>query len=241
MRLHLAKVPCDSVQDLEVWQLFAGKGEAGADIWSGDMEMRQPVLTDERCAYKKVHPLFYGSANMSVISRGSVTFNVPLKRYIYASWTEYTFELYESPSPSGPFKLFYAKDFGGYFWNSEKGGGYATTIPSKFTSEDGKTMWVVSSTFAGGAKEYFFGIRKLVVEPFAEGCDAQNVSSGENLAQLPDAVVFNACNHRGNGESGRDGDLQTGGDSWTCEVRTEDFWGYTFASQYAFQSSKIRL
>lgn len=236
VHLYLAKAPYGAVQDLAQWLFFAGRDAQGEDIWSPSMADRAPVLTDERRVYQNVHPMFYGSKDMSVISQGSVTYNQPLDRYVYASWTEYTFELYEAPSPTGPFKLFYTKDFGGYFWNSDKNGGYATTIPSKFISEDGMTMWIISSTFAGGAKEYYFGARKLVVQPFKEGREAENAKGEDNLALVPDATVYNRCNHRGLSESGRDGTPDTWDDSWTGEVCTEDFWGYTFASRYTFNS-----
>ena len=68
--------------------------------------------------------------------------------------------------PYGPFKLFLSKDFGGYPWTGDKHGGYACTIPSKFISEDGREMWVFSATFNGGAQQYRFTGRKLVVDPY---------------------------------------------------------------------------
>ena len=37
-------------------------------------------------------------------------------------------------------------------------------IPSKFISEDGKTMYVQSNTFVGGTHKYAFNLRKLTVE-----------------------------------------------------------------------------
>src|SRR5690606_22514841 len=110
-----------------------------------------------------------------VISQGSVVYNAPLERYIYTSWTEYTFEFYEAPQPWGPWTLFLRKDFGGYPWfgsdsPTPKNGGYATTIPSKFISDDGREMWLQCNWFVGvgsGSPNYHFSLRKLVVEPFA--------------------------------------------------------------------------
>ncbi|HLU23281.1 MAG TPA: hypothetical protein VKZ77_12515 [Bacillaceae bacterium] len=58
-----------------------------------------------------------------------------------------------------------SKDFGEYPWSENKYGGYATVIPSKFISDDGKEMWVNSQTFVGGYHNYRMSFRKLVVTP----------------------------------------------------------------------------
>mgnify|MGYP002580976973 FL=1 len=116
--LYLARVHKDHVMDRTRWEFFTGTGTDGQPGWSGDITQRRAVLHDDRKVYTNMSPAYTGANNMTVISQGSIVYNKPLDRYIYTSWTEYTFEFYESPTPYGPFKLFLSKDFGGYPWTS---------------------------------------------------------------------------------------------------------------------------
>lgn len=162
--LYLARVRRDRILDREAWTFYAGM-EGGAPVFAGEIDRRAPVLVDTR-RVRVTPPEGKGSAiqDMSVISQGGVVYNRPLNRYIYTSWTENTFEFYEAPAPWGPFRLFLSHDFGFYPWTDERYGGYATVIPSKFISTDGKTMYVQSNTFVGGTHKYAFNLRKLTVE-----------------------------------------------------------------------------
>ena len=162
--LYLARVRRDRILDREAWTFYAGM-EGGTPVFAGEIDRRAPVLVDTR-RVRVTPPEDKGSAvqDMSVISQGGVVYNRPLNRYIYTSWTENTFEFYEAPAPWGPFRLFLSHDFGFYPWTDERYGGYATVIPSKFISADGKTMYVQSNTFVGGTHKYAFNLRKLTVE-----------------------------------------------------------------------------
>jgi hypothetical protein len=130
-----------------------------------DIRAKAPVLQEERRVYQKMVG-GVPARNMTVISQGGVVYNKPLNRYLYTSWTEYTFEFYEAPQPWGPWRRFLSKDFGAYPWLPAKNGGYGVTIPSKFISADGKTMYLQSNTFVSGVRNYHYSLRKLVVEPF---------------------------------------------------------------------------
>ncbi len=232
--LYLARVHKDHVMDRSRWEFFAGTDDGGQPLWDADISRRQPVLHDERKVYTNVNPAYSGVSSMTVLSQGSIVYNRPLDRYIYTSWTEYTFEFYESPTPYGPWKLFLQKDFGGYPWTSDKHGGYACTIPSKFISEDGREMWVLSATFNGGAQQYRFTARKLTVEPYdPEG--ASNARSENNLA-LDGAVPYTRCNRYGKGAVLNDGDKTSAEDSWTGENKDEDYWGYTYPDYRNFNA-----
>lgn len=171
--LFLARVPTSSVQDASTWEFYAGApGDAEAS-WTKDIARKQAVLIDER----RQHPLdetagtagqTVGAHNLSVISQGGVTYLPTRDRYIYTSWTELTFEFYESPTPWGPWTLFVSEDFGQYPWTEERFGGYGTTIPSKFVSDDELTMWVQSNVCPcapAGVSSYWFGLRKLELKP----------------------------------------------------------------------------
>ncbi len=160
-KLYLARVPKASILDRSSWEFYSGFKE-DSPIWTSDIKKRVPVLQDDRVLFRDSSS---EPNHLTVLSQGSVVYNEPLNRFLYTSWTEYTFEFYEAAHPWGPWKLFMSKDFGEYPWSNTHNGGYAATIPSKFISSNGKTMYVQSNTFMGGVNNYNFSLRKLVVEP----------------------------------------------------------------------------
>lgn len=168
--VYLGRVPKVSIQDRSAWEFFSGL-DAVEPQWTTEIDDRVAVLHDDRLLYPEAGggtATTVGASNLSVISQGSVVYNEPLDRYIYTSWTELTFEFYESPTPWGPFELFVSKDFGAYPWSLESHGGYGTTIPSKFISEDGREMWLqanVCPCAPAGMSVYDFALRRFTVEP----------------------------------------------------------------------------
>lgn len=216
------------------------------------MDPRQPVLHDARTAYPHLscgrRPGDDPARDVSVISQGGVVYNASLKRYIYTSWTWYTFEFYEAPTPWGPWKLFLHKDSGAeaFYGPSEnsscpgpRNGGYPTTIPSKFISADGKRMWVQSSTwkrwnFACGKPDYSFGLRQLDVAPFVETRPANAPDAEANLAITGQGCVpIEKSDRYGHMAWLRDGDAAHSESSYDCNSdKTEDFWGYVWTRAY---------
>jgi len=153
--LFLARVPVDSVQDASTWEFFTGYSD-NAPTWAADVTAKKPVLVDDRLT----------DHGMSVLSQGGVTYLPKHDRYLYTSWTEYTFEFYEAPAPWGPWTLFESNDFGPYPWEEDRIGGYATTVPSKFVADDEKSMWVQSNVCPcapAGVSSYWFGLRELTL------------------------------------------------------------------------------
>nr|AYQ73474.1 DUF4185 domain-containing protein [Cohnella candidum] len=232
-KLYLARMPKDKIQDVSAWEFYAGnlKGKAK---WTkaGDIASRKPVLQDDRRVY--TDRLTDGLGNMSVISQGSIVYDKPLDRYLYTSWTEFTFEFYEAPKPWGPWKRFYSADFGDYPWTQDKNGGYATVIPSKFINEDGREMWLNANTFVGGVKNYDFSLRKMKVTPYKK-TKATNRKSNDNLA-LPsyDPDVAPYARTMGNGGNAKlnDGKKDESVDSFNGERKPEDWWGYVWPKSY---------
>ena len=152
--LFLARVPVASVQDRSTWEFYSGEPGASEATWAHDIAAKKPVLVDDR---RTAH-------GMSVISQGGVTYLPKHDRYLYTSWTEYTFEFYESPQPWGPWTPVLSEDFGTYPWQADRIGGYATTVPSKFVSDDEKTAWVQSNVCPcapAGVTSYWFGLREM--------------------------------------------------------------------------------
>lgn len=157
--LFLARVPVASVQDRDTWEFYAGDEDNDAPKWTRDITQKLPVLVDER----RVHEELSGTG-MSVLSQGGVTYLPKLDRYVYTSWTEHTFEFYEATNPWGPWTLFHSEDFGAYPWAEDALGGYGTTVPSKFVSEDNLTLWLQSNVCPcapAGVSSYWFGLRPV--------------------------------------------------------------------------------
>jgi len=184
-----------------------------------------------------------GPSNTTVISQGSIVYNAPLDRYLYTSWSEYTFELYEAPKPWGPWKLFSRKDFGGYPWFNQapgcpnpKNGGYGLQIPSKFISADGRRMWMQANWFEGGAScggsNYNFSLRPVEVERYVRTKASNVPDPRDDLARRSTTTPIEKSAHFGNGEYYNDGIRAQSEDSFDWENKPVDFWGYEWPRQY---------
>jgi hypothetical protein len=157
--LYLARIASGhDVQNRSQWEFFAG--DAGNPAWTPDIEGRKPVLVD--CTRR------HGSSSTPgypVIAQGGVVYDASLARYLYTSWSEYTFEFYEAPTPWGPWRRFLSKDFGLPPWTPARHGGYGTSAPSLYVSDDGRTLWVQSSTFSSGVDHYDLALRRVRLVP----------------------------------------------------------------------------
>lgn len=241
-RLYLGRVPCNAVQDRGQWEFFAGV-DRGRPHWSRDIAHKAPVLDDRRREYPTIRNSALNGANLSVISQGGVVYNAPLRRYLYTSWTEYTFEFYESPTPWGPWRLFLHHDAGGYPWYGNqdghpnpgpKNGGYGTTIPSKFISSDGLSMWVQSNYFVGnavGRNDYQFNLRQLHVTLAQPGAALPTPPPG-NLARVDGVTPLEKSAHYGHWQYYNDGDISKSEDSFDHSNKELDWWGYTWSRRY---------
>jgi hypothetical protein len=236
--VYLARVPKHAVQSRAEWQFFTGTGGGPARAtWSSDINAKQPVLTDTRRLYNDLNSSSTDPRSVSVISQGGVVYVPALRRYLYTSWTEYTYEFYESSTPWGPWHLFLHHDAGDYPWfgpganvPGPKNGGYASTIPSKFISADGTSMWVQSNWFVGnggGANNYQFNLRRLHLEPVGR-VKPPRTKPATNLAQLTGAVPTEKSAHYGHASYYNDGDKTRSEDSWDDTTKPLDWWGYTW-------------
>jgi hypothetical protein len=159
--LYLARIAAGaSPRDLRAWEFFTG--DAGQPAWSRVLDARRPVLIDCTRRHAEDRPPGY-----PVLGQGGVVYDAPLGRYLYTSWSEYTWELYEAPAPWGPFRRFVSKDFGLPPWTPQKHGGYGTSAPSLYISKDGKTLWVQSNTWSAGVDHNDMALRKVVLHPRA--------------------------------------------------------------------------
>ncbi len=228
--VFLARIPVDRVQDRKAWRFYAGTDLDGRATWTARIESKQPVLTDTRRLYQQR----YGTArgDLTVISQGGVTYLPRSKRYLYASWTGPTFELYESPHPWGPWRHITSRDFGGTPWSDEKHGGYATTIPSKFISDDERSLYLQSNVFCCGElkSRYNFNLRRMSLVP-PDPSPADNLPGQDNLATAPGTVAISKSSSTGLLDRLNDGDLGTSENDFDDEVKPYGWWGYTWPRQ----------
>lgn len=235
-KLYLARVPRDSIQSIASWQFYHADTH-GAPAW-GTMSQRTPVLQDDRTFYAKNFCDGDPSLCPSLgISQGGVTYDAPLKRYIFSSWTSTTQEFYEAPAPWGPWKLFLSQDFGNLRLSHNRGQ-YGISIPSKFISADGKTLHVQSNVCCGG-DSYTFALRKLYVQPYTPTTATNAKDNTNNLAQTGnETTAISKSTHYGTlcgldcSDSLNDGNLTGSEDDYDEEYKTTDWWGYTWNQQY---------
>jgi hypothetical protein len=228
--MYLARVPKNSVQTRSAWQF-----STGGNNWSSNIDARVPVLTDTSRRYPAMYNGTPPPGGFSVLGQGGVVYDKPLNRYIYTSWTEFTFEFYESPTPYGPWQHFLTKDFGGYPWTTAKHGGYGANIPSKFISADGRNMWLQSNVCpcgGGGLSVYDYSLRRMTVTPSTPTTPSNAMDGSRNLAVEAGTVPIEKSLHFGNVSYYNDGVLAQSDDDWNDENKSTSWWGYTWPRTY---------
>lgn len=236
--LFLGRVHRSAIQDAAQWRFFAGFDADGSPTWTADIGLKHPVLVDERRFYPTpANPA--EPRNFTCIAQGGVVWNPGLGRYLYSSWSEYTFEFFEASTPWGPWRHLHSQDFGHFPWHGPrsplaKHGGYAPTMPSKFISDDGRDLWLQSNWFVPassvGRRAYCFGLRRVRFDP---GTDAATEGSG-NLALSPDTYPLVSRVREGQQSVLNDGDRDRAEDSAYGPGSGEDVWGYEWPSPRRF-------
>jgi hypothetical protein len=121
------KPSVENINDPSKYEFFAGKDSNGNPVWTNNFD--------------EIRPLLEWNNNMGCVT---ITYNAPLKKYIMCvtdggnTYSQMNTYLLESDNIAGDWKMItYMKNFGeqGYFVN----------IPSKFISNDGKTVWLLYS------------------------------------------------------------------------------------------------
>jgi hypothetical protein len=233
-RMFLGRVPADKVQTRKAWEFYAGTNVDGSPFWTTDITQKMPVLTDTRLLY----PIMFGAAcppYQQVIAQGGVTYDAPLEKYIFASWSCSTHELYEARQPWGTWKHFQSTDFGPLRLRRNRGQ-YGTSVPSKFISADGKTLWLQSNVCCGG-DSYRFSLRRVYLQP-AQPSSPSNGPSTDNLALSPGTRAISKSTHfgtlcgRGCSDQLNSGDATVSEDDYDEQVKTSDKWGYVWPQVY---------
>lgn len=228
-QLFLARVPRASILNRQAWEFFAGTDGSGNPAWNKDIRRKAPVLTDDRLLYraKLGKTKTDCNTNQAVIGQGGVVYDAPVQRYIFSSWACATHEFYEAPSPWGPWHLFLSNDFG-HVRSTHNYGQYGTSIPSKFISADGKTLYLQSNiwTFA-----YTFSLRKIYLETYTPA-QPTNTASKSNLAVLSGVRAISKSARHGSlcglncSDQLNSGFLNRSEDDFDDESKAVDWWGY---------------
>lgn len=170
-------------------------------------------------------------------------YDAPIDRYLYTSWTEFSWELYEAPTPWGPWTLFAHKDFGPYPWYGEGNpdgwvnGGYAVTTPSKFISADGLELWAQANWFVGVASAgeqntYHYALRPITLTLRDPDATPLAVDPGTDLtdpASGSGAVLIDTHSRYGRSFALTDDDPSTAASSWNGTQKLRDEWGVVFS------------
>ena len=151
-RMVLARVPKDRITDRDAYEFFVRRDASGEPVWSRDIARRGAVF---------VHP--------GQCYRSGISYNAGLKRYLWvqilpgARSRQFRtrdkdprfrggFGVYDAPEPWGPWTTVYFTRL----WDT--GPGETARFPTKWMSEDGRTLHLV---FSG---EDCFSARKGVLE-----------------------------------------------------------------------------
>lgn len=230
--LYLARVPNSNIMNRSTWEFYTGTDTSGSPIWSSDITKKTAVLTDDRLLY----PIMFGTdcpTSQAVIGQGGVVYDAPLQRYIFSSWSCTTHELYEAPHPWGPWSHFLSNDFGP-LRTTLNYGQYGTSIPSKFISSDGKTLYLQSNVFVNA---YTFSLRKIFLQTYTAASPA-NALSNTNLALTSGTRAISKSTHFGSlcglncSDQLSNGILTNNEDDFDEESKTTDWWGYTWPQPY---------
>ncbi len=150
-RMVLARVPADRMKQREAYEFFKGLDPQGDPLWTADASSRGAVFVHRGNCW-----------------RGGITYNAALKRYLWCQVLPASkhpqgprfqggFGVYDAPEPWGPWTTAY------YTQAWDVGPGETSSFPTKWMSNDGRTLDLVFSS------DDSFSIRRcvLVTQPAA--------------------------------------------------------------------------
>jgi len=153
----LGRVPMDRILQREAWEFYSSESPF-TPCWSSREEDAKPVF-------------FY----YKMTGANHVIYNPGIERYLMGNYSFIDEEmhprpihqmgypescisqltLYEAPEPWGPWRLFYRDDNWGTY------GDYQPNFPTKWITEDGRLLYLVSS---GSWNDYNFVVQKMALK-----------------------------------------------------------------------------
>jgi CubicO group peptidase (beta-lactamase class C family) len=143
-RMVLARVPKAKITERAAYEFFKGPDADGKPVWTKTIADRGAVFTHTNRCY-----------------RSGITYSAGLKRYLWVQITPGTngkkpdtrfeggFAIYDAPEPWGPWTtVFFTEKW-------DVGPGETASFPTKWMSEDGRTLHLVFSS------EDHFAVRKV--------------------------------------------------------------------------------
>ncbi|KPJ72040.1 MAG: hypothetical protein AMS14_08620 [Planctomycetes bacterium DG_20] len=128
-RMVLARAPKDRLMDRQAYEVYEGLDAGGSPLWTRDFARRAAVFTHPGRCY-----------------RSGISYCAPLKRYLWVQIvpgddTRFRggFGVYDAPEPWGPWTTAYFTEQ----W--DVGPGETASLPTKWMSDDGRTLWLVFS------------------------------------------------------------------------------------------------
>lgn len=128
-RMVLARVPHERITRRDAYEFFAGLDAEGRPTWSAEIARRAAVFTHAGRCY-----------------RSSVNYHAPLGRYLWCQTLPGDdprfaggFGIYDAPKPWGPWTTVFFTPH----WDI--GPGESASLPTKWTSPDGRTIHLVFS------------------------------------------------------------------------------------------------
>ncbi len=155
--LLLGRAPKDSFLERKAWEFFVGADERNRASWSRDGQKAQAIFSYHHMTGEN-HIAY--NAGLGCYLMGNYGFIDALgnPRPYHQAWPESAMRsqltLYEAPEPWGPWSIFYRND------DWAKLGGYQPNFPTKWMSEDGRTVWMV---YSGSYEDYNFVIQKVTL------------------------------------------------------------------------------
>ena len=132
-QMVMARVPKARIEDRQAYEFFERLDAGGKPVWTKDVAQRGAVFVHRDGCY-----------------RSGITYNFGLKRYLWCQILHESshpkgqrfqggFGIYEAPEPWGPWRTVY------FTRNWDVGPGETSSLPTKWMSEDGKTVHLVFS------------------------------------------------------------------------------------------------
>lgn len=145
-RMVLARVPKDRIADRQAYEFFVRLDAGGEPVWTNRIDQRGAVFSNPGECY-----------------RSGITYNAGLKRYLWCQVDpdsthrqgmrfEGGFRIFDAPEPWGPWTSVFATEH----W--DVGPGETNSFPTKWMSEDGRTLYLV---FSG---DDHFSVRKATLK-----------------------------------------------------------------------------
>ena len=147
----MARVPKISIKYRDAYQFYAGLGNSNAitPIWTSDIHDRQPIFSDPKGTQRIAISHNRGLDRYFLVSAHADETNRPPTAAL---------GVFDAPHPWGPWTTVYYNDHWAHDWMIHH------KFPTKWMSEDGKTMWLVfSGEYKDGGTDYCLMARQAML------------------------------------------------------------------------------